>query len=456
VTASWDLREGHVLDQLRELDDCSVQCCITSPPYYGLRDYDVPPSLWGDGWEGCLGHEDTPDQFVVHLVEVFAEVRRVLRDDGTLWLNLGDSYAAQGGRHDGRKDNQRGVGAKRAHLAGAADSGHRRPPSGIKPKDLMGVPWMTAFALRADGWFLRMDDIWFKPNPMPESVRDRTTRAHEYLFMLAKSGTPRYWTHRDGRGTRSAPEPDYRYVDRVTDVETAELPQNFVERLEDGRRRWRRVSLWEGHDYYYDSEAVKEPDKGLDHGRAPHMGASLEPSGGLHSPHRGLRTGDGRNGQGANKRSVWTVATIPYPDAHFATFPPRLIEPMVLAGSAGQACEDCGAPWERVVERSPMEVREGPSREQRRAASSGAEARRATNGTMTKAATSVTTGWQPTCGHGDGAARSTVLDPFAGSGTTMQAAVSLGRDAVGIELSAKYAEQARRRMAGVTPSLFAL
>ena len=169
---------GDAVERLRELPDGIAQTCITSPPYFGLRDYGV---------EGQIGLEETPQEYVERLVTVFREVRRVLRDDGTLWLNLGDSYASQGGAHGGRNDNQRGVGARRVHAAGGGDQAARTPPDGLKPKDLVGIPWRVAFALQADGWYLRSDIVWAKPNPMPESVRDRPTRAHEYVFLLSKN-----------------------------------------------------------------------------------------------------------------------------------------------------------------------------------------------------------------------------------------------------------------------------
>lgn len=178
---------GDSRERLRELPDASIHCCVTSPPYFGLRDYGV---------DGQMGLEESPDKFVAGMVDLFREVRRVLRDDGTLWLNLGDSYAsdtkwggASGGKH---------VSA----LHGANGPSRRRTKSGLKPKDLIGIPWMVAFALRADGWYLRGDHPWGKPNGMPESVRDRPTRGHEYFFLLSKS--ERYWY--DGEAVRTAPK----------------------------------------------------------------------------------------------------------------------------------------------------------------------------------------------------------------------------------------------------------
>jgi DNA modification methylase len=311
-TATWRVIESCAAPALRELPAGSVQTCVTSPPYFGLRDY---------GHDGQIGLEATPDEYVAVLVDVFREVRRVLADDGTLWLNLGDSYwTAKGNPGPNSAD------AKQPARRGWVRPQDRPAPAGIKGKDLIGIPWMAAFALRADGWFLRSEVIWAKRNCMPESVADRPTRAHEHLFLLTK--TPRY---------------------------------------------------------YYDAEAIREPDMGNDHARQVLDGQpSLEPSGGIRPAHRGLRTPDGRDGLGRNKRSVWTVATTPYAGAHFATFPPKLIEPCILAGA-----------------------REGD----------------------------------------------TVLDPFAGSGTTGVVALRHGRSFVGVEINPEYVALARRRIVDDAPLL---
>jgi DNA modification methylase len=269
---------GDCLTSLRAMPDQSVQTCVTSPPYFGLRDYGV---------DGQIGLDATPDAFVARLVEVFREVRRVLRDDGTLWLNLGDSYNSIGGVHAGRNDNQNGVGAsKRMWREGAAradgsvrsDGMSRRNRDGthapgLKPKDLIGIPWRVAFALQADVWYLRQDIIWHKPNPMPESVKDRCTKAHEYLFLLSKS--PRYYFDAD-----AIKEP-------VADTSAARLAQPNLKR-----------------------QAGSARVPGKTNGTMKAVG----------------------NGKTRNRRSVWTVTTKPFKGAHFATFPPDLIEPCILAG----------------------------------------------------------------------------------------------------------------------------
>ena len=246
---------GDCVEQMKLLPDASAQTCVTSPPYFGLRDYGV---------DGQIGLEPTPDEFVASLATVFREVRRVLRDDGTLWLNLGDSYARTGGT-DRKVPETARVGSTRNTMTQMGDR-TGKAPSGLKDKDLIGVPWRVAFALQADGWYLRQDIIWHKPNPMPESVRDRCTKAHEYIFLLSKS--PRY---------------------------------------------------------YFDSEAIKEPASAPPKKCGPKNDASRNDSG-----RTGIVRGDGET---RNRRSVWTVSTKPFGGAHFATFPPALIEPCILAGS---------------------------------------------------------------------------------------------------------------------------
>jgi DNA modification methylase len=257
---TWRVVQGDVRAVLPSLPDESVHCCISSPPYWGLRDYGV---------DGQIGQEPTPEEFVATMVQVFREVRRVLRADGTLWLNLGDSYAGARGGPQGTSGemNGRAVSTRRQGVK-------TRRGSGLKSKDLVGVPWMVAFALRADGWYLRQDIIWHKPNPMPESVADRCTKAHEYLFLLSKSSS-----------------------------------------------------------YHYDAAAIAEPCSGPGPGNAPgnkHESAYRE------SGDERLRTRANLSKIGdretRNRRSVWNIATHPFAEAHFATFPPQLVEPCVLAG----------------------------------------------------------------------------------------------------------------------------
>lgn len=270
---------GDWIEQLRTLPEQSVHCCVTSPPYWGLRDYGVP---------GQLGLEKTPEEYVAKLVAGFREVRRVLRDDGTLWVNLGDTYASQGGSFDpAHWDNKQSTNRGSSERV-------RKPPTGLKPKDLVGIPWRVAFALQADGWYLRSDIIWHKPNPMPESVTDRPTKSHEYIFLLSKS-----------------------------------------ER------------------YFYDAEAIKEPASENTNPRISQSeitrikslrDGGMNTSAGMGATHKSVIP-DGMIKQNhsfenacclpvssRNKRTVWTVATSPYKEAHFATFPPDLIKPCILAG----------------------------------------------------------------------------------------------------------------------------
>jgi DNA modification methylase len=287
VTEGYQLITGDCLDVLGNLPSQSVRCIVTSPPYWGLRDY---------GAEGQLGLEPTPEEYVANIVTVFHEARRVLADDGTLWLNLGDSYS--GGPSSGAN------GWKYGSIRNYSDSGRGSPVNkltkGLKPKDLVGIPWRVAFALQADGWYLRSDIIWAKPNPMPESVTDRPTKAHEYLFLLAKS--ERY------------------YYDHEAIREAATSPPSDRIKMPDG---WDTGPGGHGRFHRNGREKGRTSDKQRGHGRR-HAGFN-DRWDAMSKAEQGA--------MGRNKRSVWTVATHPFPEAHFATYPPELIRPCILAGS---------------------------------------------------------------------------------------------------------------------------
>jgi DNA modification methylase len=278
---------GDAREQLAGLPDDSVHCCVTSPPYFGLRDY---------GTAGQIGLEATPDEFVAALVGVFREVRRVLRKDGTLWLNLGDTYASAW------PCNRRNVVG-----SGSLPNGKReaRPPrmgEGLKEKDLIGIPWLVAFALRTDGWYLRQDIIWSKPNPMPESVTDRCTKAHEYLFLLSKS--ERYYYDHEAVAEELAEAS----VDRLAQANLAN--QRGSDRIPGKTNGAMKAVARRAKD---GGSEARSPDS------RPHSLSEFEAK-------------NGRQYGRRNKRSVWTVTTQPFSEAHFATFPPALIEPCILAG----------------------------------------------------------------------------------------------------------------------------
>jgi DNA modification methylase len=292
----WQVLVGDVLEQLAMLPSKSIHCCVTSPPYWGLRDYGV---------SGQIGLEATPEDYTAKMVEVFEGVRRVLRPDGTLWVNLGDSHSSGGNGGHEQSGTFHGHLERNGDLAGQ----RKKPPPGLKPKNLVGIPWRVAFALQAAGWYLRQDIIWAKPNPMPESVTDRCTKAHEYLFLLAKS-----------------------------------------ER------------------YYYDAEAIKERANGNAHSRKAIAGwaedgaksaiehnrpAGVNPKATRHGQHSRMQVDrdprhlkfpkikqnesfseaiSGDVVEWRNKRDVWEIASYPYAEAHFATFPPDLVKPCILAG----------------------------------------------------------------------------------------------------------------------------
>lgn len=290
---------GDCRDTMRDLkaQGVRVQCCVTSPPYYGLRDYGHP---------GQIGLEKTPAEYVAALVEVFEGVRELLADDGVLWLNLGDSYAndAKWGGSSGGKHVQA--------LHGNTGIGRGKKDTGLKPKDLVGVPWRVAFALQEAGWYLRQDVIWHKPNPMPESVTDRCTKAHEYLFLLSKS--ERYFWD----------------AEAMKEDATGALPGNVnhkhtAEYEESGDEKHRTKA---GLVAYAERQRSKRDSFKRDDSKR----AEVIP-GQTVGTHRADRDESEYDTARRNRRSVWTVATQPYAGAHFAVFPAALIEPCILAGS---------------------------------------------------------------------------------------------------------------------------
>ena len=512
---------GDALDVLRRMPAGSVQTVVTSIPYYGLRDYKLAPSIWGgdpacrhrwakgvvrrkvqpsnktaqstaairipsqssfcrrcQAWRGCFGLEPTYQLYLEHTVEIFAEVWRVLRNDGTLWLNMGDCYATHRNGWSAARYKEDGYDHR------FVDKPFDTSSKGLKEKDLMGMPWRVAFALQEAGWYLRRDIIWHKKNPMPESVYDRPTTAHEYIFLLTKSGNTLLWRHDDsGQWVDAKPAPDWRWRHRETREVTAEAQDS---------PNWFRFNLWGGFDYYYDFAVIMEPTSPDSHARAsrgrskdhkwadggpgdkPQSIAIGAPSAGRYPPPAGWDDGDGHHGsvhrtgrrqlppewkQGGpnsrffkdrvpierkapakaglrdaqdlrssarmgrepgwrqrecapdrkladygtghgavpkqnekfyatigtgaqlpkrNKRSVWSIGSQPFKEAHFATFPPALIEPCILAG-----CPVGGV----------------------------------------------------------------VLDPFAGAGTTGLVAALQGRNAILIEKNKEYAAIAQKRIA---------
>ncbi len=462
--------QGDVLQKLKELRDESVQSVITSPPYWGLRDYGVA---------GQIGLEPTIDEYIVKMVEVFREVRRVLRKDGTLWLNMGDSYSHGG---NGARDPVRWPKQSRNDHRVL----HSKTRSGLKPKDLIGMPWRVAFALQADGWYLRCDIIWSKLNPMPESTTDRPTKAHEYIFLMTKSGSPQFWTHRNLPGVRKNPKPDYIYV-HESGREDLNEPEGWKDSTE-----WKRINLWTGHDYFYDAEAIKTPaatatindkrgnedgsrkDRGFP-GNASNGGTNLggkkkqkTPSGwntdhkgsdligrypGIGPKHAAARNRGEKYKTMApilkvNRRSVWEIPTQPYPDAHFATFPEMLVKLCILAGSSAKGCcSECGAPWARIIEAAYKNdtTTDGRPAKGNRHKLVGDEIDRVMGYAERTRKITNTLGWQPTCECNAAVVPCTILDIFGGSGTTAKVAQDEGRDWIVIELNPEYIPMIEKR-----------
>ena len=381
---------GDCLTLLRGLPAESVHCCVTSPPYWGLRSY--------KGDAGMIGLEPTFDEHLANLVEVFREVRRVLRKDGTCWLNYGDAYAGGGRRKEG--DTPEYVGGLSGKSQGTLGS-RPMPLCGYKPKDLMMMPARVALALQADGWWIRSEIVWHKPNPMPESCTDRPTSSHEKLYLLSKSAR-----------------------------------------------------------YFYDAESVRTADLGRDHRR--NVVNQPDTSGGFLAPHNGIRSAEGRNGSGANLRNVWTIPTHSFSAAHFATFPPKLVEPCIQAGTSEKGvCSECGAPWVRSIEKKMVPVDNGRDtriyqRKDDRKENAG-QSRRVNSQGVVCSYEVKTTGWNPTCQcKPQTSVPATVLDPFAGSGTVALVAQRMNRDAILIEISPEYAEMARKRIESDAPMFAAV
>ena len=657
---SYRLIRGDARDVLKTLPERSTHCVVTSPPYWGQRAYKT-------GSDREIGSEQTPELWVQNLVEVFREVRRVLRDDGTLWLDVGDKYAGSGGaggdyNEGGLKANANGSGPTASRVVdlntkqatNSANDGLPRPSPGpgYKAKDLIGLPWMLARALQEpyytgqikderdrvwlaamidgegclyihkrgeglhagngyyrkndtysmglevsntmlpiierclqvakcgtiskkqagprrqalyswsvrsneaksvvrevypyligkqqqariaygipssgsdaergwavlkrlhqgettsvdfapppslweEGWYLRSEIIWAKVSPMPQSVTDRPTTAHEQLFLFAKSGESQFWTHRDHAGTRSQPAPDYRWKqggaepaeswkgsafddgktkavhpdvgqrDNRPVVELIEAPPGWRTKFADCRccggvkdKHWRRVNLWDAHDYYYDAEAVREGVTGGTHSRGLKLSPPKEAA--------GVAAGNGHEGWTAstpgpvsarNARSVQAFAPSPFsisrlgkygpmPDVdHYALMPISMATWCIKAGTSDRGCcATCGAPWVRQLERKSMEIKRTDWGDK-------AGNRTASSGTMTASAEAKTVGWAATCEHGLPPSPCTVLDPFAGAGTTMLAAERLGRNSIGCELSPAYINLAEARLKDEAPML---
>lgn len=426
---------------LKTLPSESVHTVVTSPPYYGLRDYGVP---------GQLGLEPTLADYLDNMVAVFREVRRVLRSDGTLWLNIGDSYATGAGA----VGNCPGGGAQGEKWAGAMTSPNRMPQPGYKPKDLMGVPWRLAFALQADGWYLRSEIIWHKKSCMPESVRDRPTKSHEHIFLLAKSESYYY-------DQVAASEP-------VTgDPEAARNEWNTKDYEIPGQKPQKRTTRTSGKN--------STQPKQYSHHRIVENVARARESGADH---------DNPFGSTRNWRDVWSLGPEPFKEAHFATFPTEIPRRAIVAGTSEKGCcASCGAPWVRDVERIFVPQQDVRADRGVRGADGQKplDASNRNQGYPRGTTTTTTTGWHPSCEcHGEfyleeiddpatgpGAtifmrrwrAKSavlptfcaTVLDPFLGSGTTALVADRLQRDCIGIELNPAYADMAERRIRADSP-----
>ncbi len=468
------LLQGDCRETLRSVDAGSIQSCVTSPPYYGLRDYGTPPLVWsGDaehkhvwatsnakhsvgnnsnvrgqnesvvpigGWDkatadgplitvssglvcecgawlGSLGLEPTPDLFIEHLVECFREVRRVLRDDATCWVNLGDSYSGSG---NGSNDHRQAGKHYRASLSLNEDKYRgQKPglPAGTKPKDLLMMPFRLAMALQADGWYLRSVIPWLKRNSMPESVTDRPSTSIEYVFLLAKSA--RYYYDADAVRVEQSTNTHARYA------QGAPRQPSVPKAVDMG------MGIKSNHSFY-----AATADAILPNGRNRRNADWFMES------WQGLMLDED------DDPLALVVNPQPFKGSHFATFPAKLVEPMVKASTSEKGqCPECGAPWVRMVEHTNTVFRPSERQETKRADGLAT----ALHGTQIEPAKSVTTGWKPSCAHTAEPVPQTVLDCFAGAGSTLLVADRLSRNAIGCELKDSYSEMSADRIVGDAP-----
>lgn len=395
---------GDVREQLRLLPAGSTQCCVTSPPYWALRDYGV---------EGQLGMEATPEEFIANMVDVFREARRVLRDDGTLWLNMGDTYAKTGGKGDGPHEFRAGRTFQQRNPAVS------KVPTGYKPGDMIGIPAKLAEALRADGWYLRAEIIWHKRSPMPESVRNRPTKAHEYVFLLTKS-----------------------------------------------------------RKYFYDVIGSQEATTGNAHSRGHGVNpkAAATDFDGVTKQNNSFSAAVKDLVATRNMRSVWSLSNHPFKGKHFAAFPPELVRRCLSAGvSVHGCCPTCGAAWVRIVEKVRRPTR--PGEKTKITVPGGWDVGTGSHGSVNRAGRTestysdltaetfrdslvvgnrdaqrhvtekITVGWKPGCQcEAADPVPCTVLDPFHGAGTTMCVSRRLGYAYVGVELNPAYIDLSIERL----------
>ena len=490
---------GDSLKILKEIPDESVNCCITSPPYWGLRDYGT--AKWEGGDEKCahryeksmpsekstvgqrsnrqyhhaykdvcglcgatrkdaqLGLEKTPEEYIAKIVEVFKEVKRVLKKEGTCWLNLGDSYAGGVGVFEywtgnEKQSTNRGSAVKASPV-----------PNGLKPKDLIGIPWRVAFALQADGWYLRQDIVWSKPNSMPESVSGSRWEKHRIKIKSGgKTGKVIGGVEHWNSGGKNLRQTEYKDCPGCSVC----LPNDgYVLRMSAGRCTKSHeyvFLLTKNPKYYFDYIAIQEPaayDGRKDtvmKGSSKYANGNFLQKSSAYSLHareheRWQRGEDGKYLR--NKRSVWTITTKPFKGAHFATFPPNLVEPMIKAGTSDKGiCPDCGKTWVRVVDKDWTKQKQSPKTQAQDIEGSPMYRGGHHNDGLPYKGETKTIGWKPICKCGKDPIPATVMDIFCGSGTTGIVAKKLNRNFIGIDIKSEYCKMAGKGLINTQGSLF--
>lgn len=466
---------GNCIDLLKQIQKQSVNTCVSSPPYYALRDYGIEPtnfpavdySLFGfnihvEAQSVCLGLEKTPQEFIGHLVYIYRLVRETLTDDGTCWVNMGDSYSATG------KKRTKEQAARKSNLKGSIDGqiACKDQPSkifeGIKPKDMLGIPWMLAFALREDGWYLRQDIIWGKRNCMPESVNDRCTKNHEYIFLISKSS--KYFFDQTAILEPLAQSSVQRLSQDVENQTGSARGSGGLKHNGPMKAVATMLGSWSNSKYFKNDTMFVEDGRTLEskqkaisksqsfkrekhHISEPIFGQSQI----QHRPNRKETEPTGMR----NKRSVWWIATEGFSEAHFATFPQKLIEDCIKAGASEYGCcPICGNGYRRSVETHLVPGKKASFNSQYDERDQNSDGNDAGSNRMRDGHKPgwhnevIGEQWIPGCKHQmTNVKKSVVLDMFMGSGTTAIVATKLGRNFIGIEQNEKYLAIAERRMA---------
>jgi len=436
--------QGHALSVLKSIPEESVNCVVTSPPYWGLRDYGIEPTIWdgeGGAWKGSLGLEPTFELYIKHLCDIFDQVKRVLRKDGTCWVNIGDSYGGSGNRKGHTLETSN---LNRLTVGYGATEGNQKTTKGYE-KSLLDIPYRFSIEMINRGWIKRNTIIWHKPNCMPASAKDRYTVDFEYIFFFTKSNKALFWTNEKTLKCEGKQPPGIKGIEGI-DWEWGI----------DSKGKPKKISLWTGHDYWFEQQ-FDEYAKPLDRWGGNNLKAKNSSEWDKGTGQKSYRDRNMRpNGQGRNRRAVWSINTKPFKEAHFATFPEDLIEPMIQAGCPRYVCKKCGKAREKIykqIKHKPIEKYNGQAKKDYKNAKAQnpsdtkrriLESMRIENKIIGLTDCHCNAGFEP----------GVVLDPFMGAGTSAVVAKKQGKRYLGIEIKQEYIDMAEKRIKKIPETLF--